>query len=195
MYLESRKHNFKSKAMKKLGICLLLFCVGLFAFFQACVPRPTFPFVPNIKFESISKVTIRSATDPKDSIIVAIRFEDGNGDLGLGPTDTLPPYQTLNADRTPNEFFFNYYVRMFRKNRGRYEEVVFTGLTLNGRFPLLNTSRQNRPLQGVIRRGIEIRTAAYPFVNDTVRFEIQIADRALNKSNIIRTDSIVINTR
>ena len=61
--------------------------------FISCEKPPELPNTPSITFESV-----RFATGPSgfDSLIVAVGFQDGNGDLGLQGSENNPPYQPLN---------------------------------------------------------------------------------------------------
>ncbi len=61
----------------------------------SCFDPPQYSPVPTIEFESISFTDVPNPSDP-DSLILTIRFKDGDGDMGLDandPTDTLYPYQ------------------------------------------------------------------------------------------------------
>ncbi|WP_026999038.1 hypothetical protein [Eisenibacter elegans] len=108
---------------KHLSYCLLLLISA--GFLTQCYLKPEFDTRPKIKFESIRSIQLTENGLTRDSIIIAIEFQDGDGDLGLSATDTNPPFQELNADGTPNEFFFNYFVRMFRRQNGQYVEFIF----------------------------------------------------------------------
>lgn len=60
---------------------------GIFCF--SCFSPPEFATTPSIEFESVEYV---QTSDGFDSLIVYITFKDGDGDLGLDPTETAPPY-------------------------------------------------------------------------------------------------------
>lgn len=178
-----------------LSIFLILSSIVLL---QTCIVKPDFSEVPEIYFEGIQKISLNTDGIKSDSIIISVHFKDGNGDLGLGSGDTLSPYQEKNSDGTPNPFFYNYFVTMEKKTSTGYTPIVFTGPNLNGRFPVLNTESKAIPIEGTLRRGINIYLFSYPVINipknSYVRFKIQIADKALNKSNTITTDSLLVNT-
>lgn len=159
--------------------------------------KPEFPIEPAIAFESIKKVTIKGNQNEliKDSITISITFRDGDGDLGLAPTDTLPPYKALNEDETPNKFHFNYFCTLYRKVKGEFVKFEFPdpALNNNGRYPLLNDDDKLGPLEGILAYNVNIPLQNNIFKeNDTLMFKIQIADRALHLSNEIETAEIVI---
>jgi hypothetical protein len=81
------------KTIKGLATFVLL-CVAL----GACFNPPEFSVVPNIRYES---VIFKENPNPvlKDSLVIIINFQDGDGDLGLDVKQTDDPYH-----------FYNYYL-------------------------------------------------------------------------------------
>ncbi len=63
--------------------------------FSSCFDAPTFGTTPVIEFESIEFVEVGDFSDG-DSLNIRIKFKDGDGDLGLGPTELDPPYHVTN---------------------------------------------------------------------------------------------------
>ncbi|TAF63746.1 MAG: hypothetical protein EAZ55_12830 [Cytophagales bacterium] len=181
--------------MKKTHWALFIFLTAL----QGCILKPEFSEIPRIEFRQIRKIIVNENGFKRDSIIVSVFFQDGDGDLGLSADETFFPYSELKPDGTTNEFFYNYFVTMEKRiANNRYEPIVFSGPNLNGRFFKLNVENTKGPLEGTINRSFTISAGAYPIINvpanSYVRFKIQIADRALNKSNEIITDSLLVNT-
>lgn len=74
-------------------------------FLLSCFDPPEYSNIPKIEFEKVTFIDQSDNTLP-DSLIVIIRFMDGDGDLGLdanNPSDTLFPYQTRTFfDTIPN---------------------------------------------------------------------------------------------
>lgn len=74
-------------------------------FLLSCFDPPEYSNIPTIEFEDVTFVDVSNASDP-DSLILVVRFKDGDGDLGLDandPTDTLFPYQSRTFfDTIPN---------------------------------------------------------------------------------------------
>ena len=128
--------------------------------------------------------------------------------------DTLPPYEfpykcinyTLAGGDTiyvqPNEFHNNIYIDFFVKKNGVYTEFIFADLfapecnplTFNGRYPILNEPDPNRdrPLEGNLKYKMESAGWELVFRQDTLKLDIYIYDRALNKSNMISTPDFVL---
>lgn len=72
----------------------------------SCFDPPEYSNIPTIEFESVTFTDVSNTSDP-DSLIITVRFKDGDGDLGLdanNPGDTLFPYQarTFLIDTIPN---------------------------------------------------------------------------------------------
>lgn len=175
-----------------------LFVCFCLATLTSCFREPDYSVVPEIGFKEIS---VHRARFPRtDSVAIIITYKDGDGDLGLGDQDINPPFAITNPDGTPNKFYYNYFINIFKKERGRFVPVVFAdpSVTLNARFPRLNNLNTRTAIEGTLRYGFNFFYAfadAYqPRIGpgDTVRFEIQIADRQLHLSNIVQTDEIVI---
>ncbi len=197
----------------------------------SCFDAPELPIEPNISLENFY---FKDAPEEGlDSLIVELKFEDGDGDLGLTSFDTLPPYNELYfyvdddgnyyrfgddpsimppyncrdyedilynnngtmdidtfwVERNPDHY--NYYLDILYKNE-QGEFVVFDFVdslcTSNfyGRFFPLNTTNKTRPLEGILRYGVQS-GFQYLFPNKTIKLRIQIQDRALHKSNVIET--------
>lgn len=61
----------------------------------SCFDPPEYPDVPEIVFKSLHFVDVPdlpSGEISADSLILTLRFKDGDGNLGLTPDDNLPPY-------------------------------------------------------------------------------------------------------
>ncbi len=128
-----------------------------------------------------------------------ISFQDGDGDLGLSPTnasDTMPPFQNRNPDGTLNKFRNNIFVTLQVNRDGVFETVALPdGQGFDGRFPPLNTIDQETALEGIIRYRLGIFYGVFgsPInAGDQIRFEVQIADRSLNESNVIQTSVLEV---
>ncbi len=132
-------------------------------------------------------------------------------DRNTPPYDTLPKYEfpyscshysveeadTFYIIQNPNHYniFINYYI----KKNGQWNLYDWLtanppqcGETYNGRFPILNPSGADRPLEGSLKYGMTGAGFKVIFKNDTLKLEIQIQDRALNKSNIVETPEFVL---
>jgi len=57
-----------------------------------CYTPPEFPIEPSISY---SDVVFKDIENLPDSLIIVIKFQDGNGDLGLSSNETQPPYHPI----------------------------------------------------------------------------------------------------
>ncbi len=157
--------------------------------FSGCYQDPNYPSTPLINYESIEigKGTIA------DTIRITIQIQDKEGDLGLQNNEQDPKFQTADSDGVINKFYHNFFIRTFRKNGSEYELVDFPdGQELHGRFPRFSIENGSNTMEV---------TLTYEFLvyfvfgspikrGETLRFSVQIADRALNLSNVILTDDV-----
>jgi hypothetical protein len=163
---------------------------------SGCITEPKFPKEPRIAFESIQKINKpavigRVGGGERDSVIITIRFEDGDGDLGITEAQK-------NVEPWKSELK-NYEVQTFVKRGNTWEDYKDgNGKKINqsGNFvfdpPVVNPSTPS-PIEGSLNYSlIFYKNVANTVPNDTIKFNILIRDRALNKSNRIETDLIVV---
>lgn len=143
---------------------------------SACLKTEEFPKEPHLTFKSYEQGI--------DSARLTISFTDGDGDIGLAPGDTLSPFNP------GSHWYHNFFVDYYKLHNGQWELQVFT-LPLYYRIPVITPTGQNKTLEGDI--AVEISPLVLPQIpGDTVRFGVHIADRALNESNTVYTEAIVV---
>ncbi|MDQ3099888.1 MAG: hypothetical protein M3R08_00755 [Bacteroidota bacterium] len=150
-------------------ICFAVFAAG-------CGPDLEFPPEPRIEYRTF----VQSGAAAK----LTIYFTDGDGDIGLDPSDTQWPYDTAS------EYYHNFFLTFEELQDGIWVRPELE-LENNYRIPRITPAGQNKTLQGEIAVDLfwPIRPGS-PY--DTVRFEVMIVDRALNESNRVFTDPIVV---
>lgn len=234
--------------MVKVHIKYSLIYLLLLVSFVACDEPPELPLEPSISFNNI---TFKEGVNGRDSLILEIDFEDGDGDLGLSRNETdiryqefffvtntgelipnydervvrfgepnQPPLDFINwirdrdfdgdgeADTVRVEFnenFYNIFLDFFYRadtngdgdmdDDEDYIAIDFSelfggqgGFGLNGRFFPLNTSDNDRPLRGTLTYKMVNSFRLNPIFRDNIlKIDVQIQDRALNRSNIVPT--------
>lgn len=150
----------------------------------SCDRDPDYSEVPAISFQSISKF---EKIDPNtlaqtDSIVIAVNFQDGDGNLGTDISDTS----------TPN----NYTVTTFKRTNGVFN-VLNLPIELGGKFPQLAPNDEIGPIDGVLNYSFLIpatAAASNPDLNvgDTLRFSVFVTDESGNNSNTVQTSAITI---
>lgn len=95
-----------------------------------------------------------------------------------------------------NENQYNIFVKFFIKRNGRFTEFrwqdppFFT--TFNGRFPRVLTTEEGQPVEGAISYRMLSSGWESIFRNDTIRVDVQIQDRALNRSNEVSSPELTL---
>ncbi len=172
--------------MKQVIFTFLIFAAG-FTLIQ-CTTEPDFSNVPSISDATISKTTLTDRLgNAADSLVISIKFQDGDGDLGSS-TD-----EVRNDTLTYPPPYYNYFVRVFRQKNGQFSEVIRQE-TDSGIFPRLRQDGKSGPLEGQIRRGIVVQHRTVP-PNDTLKYYVKIRDRAGNMSNEIETPAVIVHVR
>lgn len=168
--------------MKTLSKILLILVFSLSAFLFSCREKIKYPIIPHIEYVSFVKYPNAQGIDNKG--ILKFSFTDGDGDIGLGPSDTLFPYEP------GSQWYYNLFITYYEKQNGDYIAVTLP-MTNNSRIPVITPEGENKSIKGDIEVELFINNPISPY--DTICFDVQIADRALNTSNIIRTPDILIN--
>lgn len=150
---------------------------------SGCVKQESFSETPEIEFLSYQSYfdTGQFAT----SGILGITYRDGDGDLGLNPGDTFPPYQKNG------EYYYNFVVRYFEKQYGTFTERILDP-PLSGRIPELTPLDPGKAIKGVIY--LDLLLDPFPQF-DTVQLKVFIYDRRLHRSNEISTPEIILRGR
>jgi hypothetical protein len=178
----------------------------LLVILTSCWKEPVYPDTPSIElnrltgdfhYSEFSKVYLTTVT-------IGVNFKDGDGDLGLEEADTLGLYDPIDFDAVTNlpinKYYNNFFIETFIEKNGEFvpavnEVVAGTQIVKDGRFILLSPDDKTRALEGELRYTFDVTFANLPLYfksGDRLKFKIQIADRALNLSNIIETHPVQI---
>lgn len=163
-----------------IPVILVLSMVSWILIFPSCVKQESFPVIPLIGYEGFS--VIYDTGDYPVTGILTISFQDGDGNIGLSARDTLYPYQKGGA------YYYNYVIKYIEKHDTGWVELVLDP-PLSSRIPVLNPDYPGKAIKGIIVDTLPMNPKpAY----DTIRFELYIYDRTLNKSNTIITPAYVL---
>jgi len=173
--------------MKLKPFALIVFFV--FFAFSSCKKYEDYPPEPSVEFIDFTLLRDDQGIDQRG--VLRFSFADGDGNIGLYDSDTLPPFD------------YNLFIRYFEKQNGEFKEVflitpnyindttiVYDTATFNGRIPILTPAGKNKAISGEIEDTLFVNNPLSAF--DTIMFEVYINDRALNKSNTFRTPPIII---
>lgn len=173
-----------------------LFCCFVVLAFEACTKVSNESPIPSLEYNGYSKF---KAVNGKDSfIVININFTDGDGDVGLSESDSVPPF------RYGSKYFYNLFAEFYSIENdvpSKITSSVITPDTLykdtvnySQRLKNLTPEGKNKAIKGKI----ELLT---PFFlidlssskPDSIFYEIVLFDRSLNQSQIIRTPIIQLN--
>jgi len=163
--------------------------------FNACQKPPEFSNIPSISLLNITKIYKETDERKGDFVTLNINFKDGDGDLGINDSESLLPPYTVDSIQT--EYFYNLLVTMYYKSNNQWKIVNFgSNNGLSGQFTRLQESDLKSPIKGTISYDFVIDNQAQNTLgfkkNDSIKFDIEIRDRALNKSNIITTNPLIL---
>jgi hypothetical protein len=159
---------------------------------SGCVDIPDFSDTPKIYYNGLSQFTEIDTIDAgtpaqyvqrSEIAILSIRFEDGDGDLGVSVQDLQNPevaaaYKRVSGWGMPANYEV---VTMTKQPNGTWEERIIGGDSTQ-MFPVLKTDGKPGPIKGVLDMYIR-----HPITNSQVmatrRYKVRIIDRAFRISN------------
>jgi hypothetical protein len=149
--------------------------IFLFAFlgaaFFGCKPDPVYPAVPALTFKEFLQPA------GTDSLVIVFSFTDGDGDIGVSPTDVDS----------------NMVLTVYAPDANGNFQVVADpnnpadSLTYTYRIPHLTAGQVG--LEGDIYLTIENKNF---LPRDTLQFNSFLLDQSDNKSNTVRTETVIL---
>ena len=95
-----------------------------------------------------------------------------------------------------NEDYYNIFIRFYIKRNGQFTEYRWQDppfyTTFNGRFPRVLTSEEGQAVEGNIKYRMLSSGWESIFRTDTLRIDVEIQDRALNRSNQVSSPEITL---
>ncbi len=167
--------------MKKVSV-LAVFSV--MALMTGCYKEISFDIKPYIEFSDLRK-EIRLdqfSGSKKDSVILTIKFQDGDGDLGLNEEEKKVAVEKQD---------FNYIIRIFRQKNGVFKEVP-QEVPYSGFFPRLKSDNKKGPIEGKLDYSLVYFQDFTP-KKDSLKYQITIKDRSGNISNTVESKVIILN--
>jgi hypothetical protein len=168
-----------ANGMTKISIFWLMTLLLTAVLLSGCRKFEEYPPEPEIGYNNYI-LLINPETNISEKGLLSITYRDGDGDIGLEQSDTLFPFQRNG------EFYYNLRVRYFEQQNGILVELPYN---FSGRIPPLIPKDQKKAIKGIIEYEMDIYdpTSSY----DTIQFQVQLIDRALNISNEVSTPLIV----
>lgn len=101
---------------------------------------------------------------------------------------------TIWVVQNPNQY--NIFVKFFIKRNGQFTEFRWQDppfyTTFNGRFPRILNTEEGQAVEGNVKYAMLSSGWESIFRNDTIRIDIQIQDRQLNRSNEISSPEVTL---
>lgn len=167
--------------MRILVLINIILVLGLFS----CKKPQIYSPIPEIKHVSTDVSTAKDTLGNRIyKVSVRFSFVDGDGDLGLSPSDTLDDFGP------GKDYYYNLKFHFFEKIDDQFIEN--TNVKPYYRFQNISKSQTtNNVLKGEMV--VEIDLSATITYQDTTKFNFFIYDRGLNKSNIEETSELRLN--
>lgn len=161
--------------------------LGLLAWVGACIQEPEFSNVPSLGFNGIRQFTsIDGFTrNEKDSVVIALRFQDGDGNLGI----TSDEFDGKTDDKR-FQGKSNYEVRAYRRSKGVFVPVEFEQPLNTYFFPLRRDGKKG-PIEGTLEFSQDY-LPTNSRIRDTLRFDVRIIDRDFQASNWVETEPFIV---
>ncbi len=170
---------------------------GVCIFISACKEKEIYPPIPSIDYKSLR--FIMDTSGGIATVKLMFGFKDGDGDIGLEDKDTLAPYNnyTDSTRKIINTYYYNCYVYPLKSKNGIYKYInkAFSSDTLYDAFRVQNLTPEGR--HKAIRGDIEVEldahlfTSGYVTLNDTLKYQIVLYDRALHQSNVLQSPAFM----
>ncbi len=147
---------------------------------SSCLDPPEYPDQPEI-------LGLESFIVEGEKAYIRFEFTDGDGDMGLNEGQVDPPFDTSSY------YHFNARVHYLEYNQFTNDwEIQFNSLgdsiTFKYRIQDLTPTGKNKALKGVIQLKLD------PYQRpgaDSIRYQIEIIDRSLNRSELFETPTII----
>ncbi len=147
---------------------------------SSCMKKEVYPDIPVIAYQNFVSVFDTGKIAKKGYLTIS--FKDGNGDIGLRPEETQPPYDTGSI------YYYNFIIDYYERQNGIYVKLNTT-VPFSARIPYLTPDDPNKAIKGFIVDTITLNP--HP-AHDTIKFKFFIYDRALHKSNTDSTPPIIL---
>ncbi len=150
----------------------ILSIVAACALFYACADRPNLTAIPTLEYRGISKRIMKQGRINQDTVLIELKFTDGDGDIGYTNSSLRKPDLFVIDQRTGNQY--DNYILPTIPQQGTNNGIIGTM-----RVTLLTQCCTVQPCD--------------PFDNqpdELLPLEIYLLDRAGNKSNIVQINEL-----
>lgn len=160
---------------------------GLLILLLGCEKTVDYPDIPSVNFTEVTSMdSVDALGNRVKRVTVTFQLIDGNGDIGLDPTDNTGPFAEDSA------YYFNLFLKTYTGENGTFSALPDSVGIKKYRIPNITPSGQNKTLIADISVSIEYPfSEADPLPFKEFRYEFYVIDRSLNFSNTDTTSVIV----
>jgi hypothetical protein len=166
----------------KIILLLIVHCSLLIAL-TSCKKEQGYSIIPDIQFQGYSLLSDASGIDT--TLILTLSFTDGDGDIGLSQSDTLPPFNIKS------QYYYDFFTDFYERQYGILT-LKHLNPPYNFRLPLITIMGSNKNIKGTILVNYSFTKNGYTSKFDTIALQVYIVDRDLHKSNVIMTPDIIL---
>lgn len=143
-----------------------------------------------VPFIRLNYVSVYNNGFGKDSFILFnFHYQDGDGDIGLDPGDSAPPFGYGQP------FFYNMPVTLLQYKNKSWKQVPnpfnpVDSIHFNERIPVITPKGKYKWIEG----DLELKIPAQPLgvLLDTIKLQVQLFDRARHKSNVLESETLIL---
>jgi len=156
---------------------------------SACRPdKNKFPAEPFLQLNGA--YIFNNGADKDSFILLEMYYRDGDGDIGLDPGDTTPPFNPSGSE------FYNLKVWMLEKKNGKWIKPINPlsnppdTLNFHERIPRITPTGRVKWIEGNI--SLNVLAEPYGLKPDTVMIQAVLTDRSLKKSATVTSQVLVL---
>ena len=143
-----------------------------------------FSHIPEIELKSVELV--KDGANLDSLVKITFTYKDGNGDIGLTPSDTFAPYNSGSV------YQYNLWWEIFEIKNGNKTPVLDATRAepenFNLRTPDLRPNGKIKQISGEM--SVKVNAYAIKLYPDSIQCHLTLIDRSLNHSNTIETNVI-----
>jgi len=175
-----------------------IFVVAIAGVLSSCKEREIYPSIPSIQYKShyFQRDPTGFGFGSDTLLAIVFSYRDGDGDIGLGESDTFPPYdrQPDQFQQITNPFYYNIFIEYLEVKGGKLVPFIIPNTTdtfgVSARVGSLTPDGKFKAIRGEI--DYRFLPPLFQERADSVVLRIKLVDRALNVSNVAESPVIVI---
>lgn len=165
---------------------LISVVIVFFVFLSCKKSKDSYPVEPVLEYKSFTAYS-------KYEAFMVLKFTDGDGDIGLKPSDTMGVYDKSSP------YYYNLYIKTFYKgNDGVFKDTTIYDIITNKVDTGLITQRiqyvEKTTKEDYLKGEFQISLNGYrqSSKHKVIKYKIYFYDRAQHKSNVLETPELIV---